>query len=169
MYYVNSGQCCLEPQVGMKSDVQLTTTSHLQIIFIFQLQPMLTQVTSLWAIYQVSHCSRWSHNRLYTTVIPTLCSVMYVIAQDPKAALTLTWIFLYLCEFKVETDFSSPSVPKWCYGWCRCCKDNVLLSGKIISVYIIVANNNDTGQNISSFNHLVYNRNRWPVNLLSPR
>ena len=43
--------------------------------------------------------------------------------------------------------------------WCRCCRH--------IAIFLSVTNSNNTGQNASSFSHLVYNRNGSPVTLPS--
>lgn len=69
-------------------------------------------------------------------------------------------IWSVLIELKVAANnFPPPSVSKWCYCCCHCCKDN-----QIASVYLRVANKNNIGQNCSLFNHLVYSRNGSTVN-----
>lgn len=59
---------------------------------------------------------------------------------------------LFILKWQQTTSLRA--VSKWCY--CIVCKDNWISP--------TVTSNNNTGQNVKLFNHLVCNRNRSPVN-----
>lgn len=136
-----------------------------QIIFIFRLQPMLTQVTSLWAIYQVSHCSPGATAGFIQLLYPHSVELPKTLKQPwhwpglSFSSVTLKW----------RQTFPPLAFPSGVMVGVAVAKITFCYLERSFLFISELQIKNDTGQNTSSFNHVVYNRNRWPVNLLSPR
>lgn len=68
-------------------------------------------------------------------------------------------VYLFIILVKKSLTLSSVQMFFGQDCWCRCCRHT--------AIFLSVTNNNNTGQNASSFSHLVYNRNGSPVTLPS--